>query len=128
MMATPPSILKVKPTTTNTTTIAEEEEGGGGMDEHPRPEGEEEQPAVPRKIRCVQTDGSLVTLVLQPSSSCLHCYQPEGQAAQLTKIALKLLVCSRYYNQSEDLGVELNEDRLSSVVSECLPLQVCCGG
>ena len=51
LMATPPSILKMKPSTTNTTTIAEEEEDGGGKDEHTRPEGEEEQPAVPRKIR-----------------------------------------------------------------------------
>ena len=58
LMATPPSILKVKPSTTNTTTIAEEEEDGGGKDEHTRAEEVEEQPAVPRKIRCVRTESS----------------------------------------------------------------------
>ena len=35
-----------------------EEEDGGGKDEHTRAEEVEEQPAVPRKIRCVRTESS----------------------------------------------------------------------
>jgi len=56
LIATPPSILKVKPTSTdNTQEMEEEEEEGEGRGDHQKGEEEEQQvtPVLHRKIRCV---------------------------------------------------------------------------